>query len=160
MWKKIILGVLFGGLIAVLLVGAVTRTNSKTGSTNDRSVEQARDQKGQSQGNQGDGNGDASSDSTGIVWESLQGSVIDVTESELLLKSDSGDQVLVEGRAWSYVQDQGFLVQNDDLITVTGFYENDELKVSAIDNITSGQSITIRESNGRPMWAGGGRGGE
>jgi hypothetical protein len=155
MWKKIIFGVLFVGLIAVLLIGAINRTNSKMRSSDDHSTEQERSQNGQ--GNQGSGN--ASNESANLMWETCQGIAIDVTESELLVQSDSGDQLLIGGKAWSYVQEQRFLIQTGDQISVTGFYENDEFKVNSIDNTVSAQSIIIRESNGRPMWAGRGRGG-
>jgi hypothetical protein len=161
MWKKIILGTLCIGLIAVLVYGAVNRTNSKLRSSDDRSSEQERDRQGEGQGNQrgSDGNDNASSRASSVEWETFQGTIIDVTESELLTQTSSGDQLLIEGRAWSYIQEQGFSVQPEDQVTLTGFYENDEFKVGSVDNITSGQSIIVRESGGRPMWAGGEHGG-
>jgi hypothetical protein len=157
MWKKIILGVLFAGLIAVLLIGAVNRTNSQTRSSNDhsndRNGEQTRDQSGQ--GNQGNGNG--STESASPVWETFQGVAIDITEAELLLHSASGDPLLIEGRAWSYAQEQGFSAYPNDQITVTGFYEGDEFVVGSITNTTSDQTLLIRDSGGRPLWAGRGK---
>jgi hypothetical protein len=161
MWRKIIVGALCIGLIAGLVYGAVNRTNSKLRSSDDRSSDQERDRQEEGQGNQrgGNGNDNTSSRASSVGGVTLQGTIIDVTEAAFLTQTSSGEQLLIEGRAWSYIQEQDFSVQPEDQVILTGFYENDEFKVGSVDNITSGQSIIVRESGGRPMWAGGGHGG-
>jgi hypothetical protein len=43
-------------------------------------------------------------------------------------------------------------------VQLTGFYEEADFEIQALHNLASGQSLALREQNGRPLWAGGGRG--
>jgi hypothetical protein len=112
-------------------------------------------------GGQGRGNGrgiwsDADRTDT-HRWETLQGSVVTVNEDALLVQTDDGAQIAVEGRSWQFAQEKEFWVQLNDEVTVLGFYEGEEFRASRIDDITSGQSVLLRNGDGRPMWAGRGR---
>jgi hypothetical protein len=40
---------------------------------------------------------------------------------------------------------------------LVGFYEGDDFEVGQIDNATNGQTVLVRDENGRPLWAGRGR---
>jgi hypothetical protein len=92
-------------------------------------------------------------------WLSVVGTVGSVDSSVLVVHTD-GQEVVVEGRAWRFAQELGFTAQVDDQVTLTGFYEDGEFKVSQIDDATNGETVLIRDETGRPMWAGrGGRGG-
>ncbi|MBN1564983.1 MAG: hypothetical protein JXA10_14145 [Anaerolineae bacterium] len=163
MVKKIILSVLFVGLVVVLLIGAVHRTNSQTGSSNDHSeggnADQVREQNGQS-GENGNGAGANANAADALVWGTFAGTAVDATESELLLQSGTGEQLLIEGKAWTYAQEQGFSVTSAESITVTGFYEGDEFVAASLTRTAAGQTIWLRDATtGRPLWAGRGRGG-
>ena len=80
-----------------------------------------------------------------------------VDANTLIVQTDSGEQVTVENRAWWFAQEQGFSAQVGDQVTLVGFYEGDDLEVGRIDDTTSGQTVLVRDENGRPLWAGRGR---
>ncbi len=152
MLKKVVLGLLVVGLIGILAAGAVTRTLAKTGT-----------EVGYGRG-QGNGQGDSarSGDQTGTgqaevdEWLTLSGTVTSV-DADLLVVETAGGEVAVENRSWWYAQEQGFVAQVGDEVVLTGFYENDLFEVGQIENLNSGQTVTLRDENGRPMWAGRGR---
>ena len=41
-----------------------------------------------------------------------------------------------------------------------GFYEGDDFEIGAIEDVTSGERVTLRDDTGRPLWAGRGRWGK
>jgi hypothetical protein len=167
--SKIIGGILLTGLIAFLVAGAIIRTVDRTGN-----VAEARGL-GHGNGNGsvenqeswGDNNGvgftSAPGDGTGTgqaqveEWLTLQGTVASVNADSLVVQTTGGEQVTVDNRAWWFAQDQGFTAQAGDQVTVVGFYEDGDLEVGQIDDLTSGQTVSIRDESGRPLWAGRGR---
>jgi hypothetical protein len=86
-----------------------------------------------------------------------EGVVATADRDALLLRTDNGTEIMVEGRAWRFAQEQGFWADPDDALTFVGFHEGSEFKVSRMDNGTSGQGVLLRDRDGRPMWAGSGR---
>ena len=90
-------------------------------------------------------------------WVMLQGEVTDVDESTMVIRLSSGESVTVEGRPWWFAQEQGFSAVVGDEIAVTGFYEGEKFEAGQLANNTTGLAIDIRQENGRPLWAGGGR---
>jgi hypothetical protein len=42
-----------------------------------------------------------------------------------------------------------------DAVELEGFLENDEFEISYLANLTSGESLQIRDDSGRPLWSGG-----
>ncbi len=91
-------------------------------------------------------------------WLTMQGSVVSANSGELLATLTSGEQVSLTGRPWWFIQEQGGVFQAGDSITLAAFYEGSEIEVGQIVNETTGQSIAVRDENGRPLWAGqGGR---
>lgn len=130
---------------------------------------------GQGDGRQGgnwDGEGRDSDLQAGVgqaqveTWDTLQGTVVDITDSLLQIQLINGELVLIENRPWWFVQEQGFLVTIGDVVTVSGFYEEKDLDMGAesvfeagqITNLTTEQTVQIRLETGRPLWAGGRRG--
>jgi hypothetical protein len=114
-------------------------------------------------GYDGEGNTEAPGDGTGTgqavvdEWLELSGTVIGVDASLLSVQMDNGELLEMIGRPWSFAQEQGFTAEIGDRLTVTGFYEDGEFEVGGIENLTTPQSVVIREESGRPLWAGGGR---
>ncbi len=129
---------------------------SRGKSQGSNSAEQAQD------GNRGgeQGQGQASSDSgEAVEWLAFEGIAASVDEDALIVALADGGEVIVEGRAWRYAQEQGFAVSAGDPIWLDGFYdEYDDFEVAYIQNGVTQQAITLREESGRPMWAGGSRG--
>jgi hypothetical protein len=88
---------------------------------------------------------------------SLQGETLSVSEDELVLNT-AGEELRIEGRVWRYAQEQGFTTQVGRTLQVTGFYDNQKYEVIQMTDLTSNQSVTVRDENGRPLWAGQGKG--
>jgi hypothetical protein len=111
----------------------------------------------------GQGREDAPGDQTGTGqanvegWLTLQGAIVSVDPDTLVVQTDSGQQVAVENRAWWFAQGQDFSAQVGDQVTLIGFYEGDHFEVGRIDNATNGQTVRLRDENGRPLWARRGR---
>lgn len=85
--------------------------------------------------------------------ETIQGVVIS-SDSEILVRTAEGEEVLVGlGQAW-YREQAGFAVAVGDQVSVVGFYEEGEFKAATIENTTTGESITLRDATGRPAWSG------
>ena len=90
-------------------------------------------------------------------WLQFQGTVVSVDEDVLVVRASDGEQIKVENRAWWFAQEQGFSAQIEDQVTLTGFYEGEDFEVGRIDDATNGQTVLVRDENGRPLWAGRGR---
>ena len=109
------------------------------------------------------GNGEAGSellaeDESEHLWDATSGIVTEVTKEMVTIETDGEEVVVVEGRAWSFAQEQGYLIQQGDRVELEGFYEDGEYKASRIDNLSTGESIVLRDESGRPSWSGGARG--
>ena len=89
-------------------------------------------------------------------WVELSGTVTSVDASLMAVAMDNGMLVEMEGRPWTFAQEQGFAAAAGDGVMLTGFYENGEFEVGKLQNLTTGLSIAIRGETGRPLWAGGG----
>lgn len=119
---------------------------------------------GQGQGGYGgEGRADAPGDGTGeglaevSAWLTLQGTVVSVDTSALVVQTAGGQEITVEGRTWMFAQENGFWANAGDPVTVVGFDEDGEFEIGQISNNTAGIVVQIREESGRPLWAGGGR---
>ena len=89
-------------------------------------------------------------------WLTLSGTVLSVDEDALVVQT-AESEVVVENRPWWFAQELGFSAQAGDRVTLTGFYENGVFEAGQIDDTTTGQTVRIRDENGRPGWAGRGR---
>jgi hypothetical protein len=177
MFKKIIVGTLILGLVGILVIGALNRTNSNTGSTEGRGQGRGRSNEattyttsgGRGQGGypqdtlkgrgQGRGNADQLGAGQAQVVEglTLQGAVVSVDNTTLLVQTSSGEQVTVENRPWQYALGANFSAQVGDQVTLTGYYQSGVFEVSQINNLTNGKSVVLRDATGRPGWSGRGQ---
>jgi hypothetical protein len=91
-------------------------------------------------------------------WINLSGTVTALDSDLLLVTSQDGQTIEIEGRAWRFIQEQGFSLETGDAILLKGFYDTEgRLEVAQIENQSNGMSLSIRDSSGRPYWAGRGR---
>ena len=88
-----------------------------------------------------------------VEWETLTGKVI-VVDGEITIQTAEG-QVLIGMGQSAYRED--FALEVGDEITATGFYEDGEFKAGTVENLTTGETIVLRDEAGRPMWSGQGR---
>ena len=171
MFKKIFIGTVLVGLIGILVAGAINRTSAASGSTEGRGQVRGNGNTatayaaGRGQGGNGWGQGSesATGDQLGTgqaqvtEWVTLQGTVVSVDQNALVAETGAGDEVVVENRPWLFAQEQGFLAQAGDEVTLTGFYEGDAFEVGQITDTTNGKTVSLRDQDGRPGWAGRGR---
>ncbi len=111
-----------------------------------------------SRGNHGQGGGGSEqANAAAYAAERLtvSGTVLQADADALTVSLDGGAEVVVDGRAWSYAQEQGFTARPGDTLTLTGFYDGDTFEVGQIENLTQPISVTLRDDSGRPQWAGG-----
>jgi hypothetical protein len=144
MARKVVWGLVVLALVGILVAGAVVHTAAKTGD--------GAETLGRGYGD-GSGTGQAQVDE----WLALEGSVVSADADALVVQTDEGEEIVVENRPWSFAQEQGFVAQPGDLVTLTAFYEDGSVEVGEIANASNGQTVRIRDENGRPMWAGRGR---
>lgn len=144
MIKKVVWGLVVLSLVGILVAGAVVRTAARTAD--------GVGTRGRGQGD-GTGAGQAQVDE----WLTIEGSVVSADSRALVVQTDSGAEIVVENRPWSFAQEQGFAARPGDRVTLTAFYEDGIVEVGAISDASSGQTVRLRDESGRPLWAGRGR---
>lgn len=126
---------------------------------------QAAAAQGNGGGGAGLGQGNLSGDQAGVgqaqvdEWLTLEGVASDVNGLTLVVTAGDGQEVVLDGRAWRYLLEQGFQIATGDRVRLVGFYENGRFEAGEIVNLGTGQDVLVRDENGRPLWAGRGRGG-
>ncbi len=174
MVKKIVLGSLFVGFIGILIYGAILRSNAKTssgsmeghgvgagsgrGRTSTTETTEVTVSRGQGQGrNQTERTTNeplASIQSDRVSeWQTVEGTVSSVGSEAMVVELTDGRQVLVEGQPWLYAQTQPFSPQVSHQLVMRIFEEDDELKPGQINNLSNGETVTLRLENGQPMWS-------
>ena len=90
-------------------------------------------------------------------WLTFQGTVTDLDASAVVVQTVDGQEIVLEGRTWSFAQELGLQLAKGDAVLLRGFDEDGEIEIGAIENQSTGQAVEIREEGGRPLWAGRGR---
>ena len=90
-------------------------------------------------------------------WIELEGTLQTANEDEYLILCQNGEEVLLEGRSLETMFSAGFYAEVNDPIQLKGFYEGEDFETAQISNLRTGQIVSIRSENGRPLWAGKGR---
>lgn len=100
-------------------------------------------------GEGGLGNGE----NVSVPLETVRGEVIS-SASEIVVRTADGEEILVGlGQAW-YREQAGFTVAVGDEVVIVGFYEEGEFKAVSAENVTTGERLALRDTSGRPAWAG------
>lgn len=108
-------------------------------------------------GNKAENYGEGQAQVTDVL--NLEGFVTSVDENILVVETTAGETIEISNRGWWFAVESGFSAQLGDQLSLTGFYESeDQFEVISMQNQTNGQSVSMREETGRPLWAGGGRG--
>lgn len=122
-------------------------------------------QGGQAGNGQGGQNEEAPGDgtSTGIAeveeWLTIEGTVSSTDPDLWVVTLYDGTSLEIEGRALSFLDELGFTVSVGDNLSLQVFLEDGEYEIGQIENLTTSEIAVIREESGRPLWAGGSRGG-
>lgn len=103
--------------------------------------------------------GDGVPDAVVDEWVTLQGTVTAVDASLLEVTTSDGKVILVENRAWWFAQEQGLTLAAGDSVSLTGFYDDGVFEAGSITSLATSQTVSLRDADGRPLWAGRGNGG-
>jgi hypothetical protein len=177
------LGTLLVGLIGILVAGAIIRTVDKTenvaearGQGQGRGVGEGNGYEEQQTGwntssdteRKGRGGNGQEVDafvrqypnyeSTPEEWVLIDGVVAQAPAVgvDLTVKTGDGQEIAV-GTGPGYMEAQGFTLQAGEQVQVQGYWEDDELKAAQVTRLPDGQTITLRDQDGRPRWAGSGK---
>jgi hypothetical protein len=172
MLKKILMWLIYAGVVGLLIFGAVIRTQAKAGdkARPESKIEEAAyrpdNQGGEVLGNYGQGTGriDRPSENGEEIhlaedeehdWISLSGVVTGLDAESLWIETDEGENLEFTRRVWRFIRESGLEISAGDQVELEGFYENGEFEISYLEDLTSGESLQIREDSGRPLWGGG-----
>ena len=156
MVKKFIGGALLITFIAVLVIGAIHRTNALQNKLGGDSEGRGN---GQSEAapSGGNGNGNQNNDATTtmVAWQEFTGVVTAVSADELLIETADGILIEVAGRPWNYAQGQTFTAAIGDALSLTAYLEDGEYKVGYLENRQTSFGVQLRDEYGAPAWRGG-----
>lgn len=91
------------------------------------------------------------------TWITLRGVVATLDNGILTIETDDGTTQVHLGPEW-YWESEAITLAVGDSVAATGFYEDDAFEVARVENLTSGEAVTLRDETGRPLWAGRGNG--
>ena len=163
--RKYILGALFLGFVAILVVGGVNRTLAQTGTPLIGASAN-----GTTSGRGAGYAGHTDPITTGeestlpallpaIDASTLEGFVSQITANGIEFTSTSGETMDIAGRSWRYAQDAGFQAQAGDRLRLSTYTDaNGRLEILSIENLDNQMQVALRGVDGRPLWGGGGGG--
>lgn len=93
-------------------------------------------------------------------WITVSGVVQSLDGTVLILEAGAGELIEVTLGQPGYWGAQGVSLAAGDAVVVEGFYEDEaSLEARSLTLAATGQKVVLRDDSGRPMWAGGRRGG-
>jgi hypothetical protein len=115
-------------------------------------------ERGLRQGDQGAGEAGLHEDHD---WMTVEGTVLSLQISDgadLVVRTAGGEEILVGGGPGFYWTENGYQLSSGASVRVSGYHEDGEFKAAEIENLSTGETIVLRDADGRPMWAGRGQG--
>ena len=162
MFKKIFMWTIYALIVGLLIFGAANRTAAKTDQELLFGRSDVVSETGQGRG--GSGNSEWSSDFGDTDheenpvehdWVSLSGQIIQVDGRTLEVLTEYDGILEISGRSWRFAQASGYLPGVGNEVILDGFFENGEFEVSAIQDLSAGQIVLLRDEDGHPLWSGG-----
>jgi hypothetical protein len=89
------------------------------------------------------------------TWITVSGTVVSYDDS-LTIQTVEGEMTVETGPSW-YWDEYGIELEAGDEVVLHGFYDGDDFEIGAIEEVDSGEQVTLRDDTGRPLWAGRGR---
>ena len=180
MLKKIVVGALMVVVIGAIGVGVIDAAQGKTLAAQSVTAQfnvanaqgaavngqgYGRGGGGQGQGRQGSGGAGGQGQTTNpnpgtpqanvTTWTTVQGTVNSFDGVGVSLTTADGAPLWVQFGQSRYVTAQGMTFTAGDHLTVNGFEENGQFQAGTVVNDTTGQTLNLRDTTGRPLWAGG-----
>jgi hypothetical protein len=91
-------------------------------------------------------------------WITVEGTVTALSNNGLVLQTTDGQALTVSfGRA-DFWQTQAVTFAVNDSISMLGFWQADVFNPGQVIKTATDERILLRDPNGRPLWAGPGRG--
>ena len=116
--------------------------------------------KGQGQRGQGQGQGQGNDAGQAIQheWVTLSGTVVSMDQQSMTVDTVEQGELTLELGMPGFADEQAVTFESGDAVTITGFEENGMFQAGQINNETTGETLFLRDPNGRPLWAGQGQG--
>ena len=93
-------------------------------------------------------------------WLTYGGSVVALDDEGVTIATGDGQELAIKlGPPW-YRESLDFSAEVGDQVSVVGFYDDDHFETGQVANQTNGQTLILRDEDGRPLWAGRGRQGQ
>jgi hypothetical protein len=90
----------------------------------------------------------------------LTGEIVSSADQTLTVEIAEMGQFVVQLGPPGFASQQDVAFNAGDMVTLIGFSgESDLFQAGQITNDTTGQTLMLRDPNGRPLWAGRGQGG-
>lgn len=91
-------------------------------------------------------------------WVTIDGTVTTVTTNGLTLQTQAGEMLQVSFGQPGFWQTQAVTFAVGDAISMLGFWQGDQFQAGQVIKLATNERIMLRDPNGRPLWAGPGRG--
>jgi hypothetical protein len=89
-------------------------------------------------------------------WITVGGTVTAVELNALIIETADGEMMVVQLGPEHYWTAQGIAFAAGDEVEITGFFEDGtSLNAGAVTLLGTGEVLTLRDGDGRPLWAGG-----
>jgi hypothetical protein len=90
-------------------------------------------------------------------WLDIEGAVVSVADDLVEIRTAAGATISLEGQPLSFAREQGLSLKLGDTLMLAGFEEDGAFRIGQVTNLATNVSVTLRDANGRPAWAGRGR---
>ncbi len=164
MVNKILIGLGVGAVLGLMVAGvayAVVGTSSDE-RTGEGSGGRWQTTSAESAGGRwsAEGNGANDPQVPAEEWITVNGVVQSLDGTVLTLGTGAGELIEVTLGQPGYWEAQSVSLAPGDAVVVEGFYEDEaSLEARSLTLAATGQTVVLRDESGRPMWAGGRRGG-
>ena len=109
-------------------------------------------------GGQGDGTHTPDPKAQVDEWVTVSGSLLSFSGGQMTIGLENGELVSFQAGQPRFFAGQGVTFQVGDVVEVVGFYDGSQFVAGEITRIESGETVMLRDPNGRPLWAGPGNG--
>lgn len=93
-------------------------------------------------------------------WLTLTGVIGSVTNGQVTLNVNDGTVINLQMGRPDFWQSQGITLAVGDPVEVLGFWSGDQFMAGDIRKTATGETIMLRDPNGRQLWSGPGRNGQ
>jgi hypothetical protein len=93
-------------------------------------------------------------------WLTLTGVIGSVTNGQVTLNVNDGTVINLQMGRPDFWQSQGIMLAVGDPVEVLGFWSGDQFMAGDIRKTATGETIMLRDPNGRQLWSGPGRNGQ